>query len=159
MRIFDFLSSRKDAHGKNLPPFEFSEITEQVFIGNNACCRIHFEFNLLRRGISADISLEKEQVDHPYGVETYLWLPTEDHTAPSKENAAIGIEAIEAILKQGRKVFIHCKNGHGRGPTLYAAYLISQGMTPEQAVAAIKAKRPATHLEESQLTFLRSLAK
>lgn len=55
--------------------------------------------------------------------------------------------------------YIHCKNGHSRTPTFSAAHLIREaGMTPDEAVRHIAAKRPEIHLEESQAGFLRSLS-
>ncbi|MBI4457368.1 dual specificity protein phosphatase family protein [Candidatus Uhrbacteria bacterium] len=157
MGLFSFLNA-KDNHSNGTPPFEFSQITDQVFIGTNACCRVHFEDRLLKLGVSADISLEEKRIDHPFGIDAYLWLPTKDHTPPSRENADVGISALKKLLEQGRKVYIHCQNGHGRGPTLFAAYLISTGMKPDDAIALIAAKRPATHLEPSQIDFLRASA-
>lgn len=141
-----------------LPEFEYNEIDNGVFIGTNACCDIHFKKDLLENGIDADISLEAEKVDQPYGVKTYLWLPTIDHRPPSRENIDVGIDVLDTILTQGRKVYIHCKNGHGRAPTFYAAYLIlKRDMTADNAVAHIMAKRPTAHIEESQLAFLKDL--
>lgn len=141
-----------------LPEFEYNEIDKGVFIGTNACCDIHFEKDLLKNGVDADISLEGEKVDQPYGVKTYLWLPTIDHSPPSRENVDIGVDVLDTIITQGRKVYIHCKNGHGRGPTFYAAYLIlKRGMTADDAVTHIMTKRPTVHIEESQLAFLKGL--
>lgn len=141
------------------PAFEYSEIDEHVTIGTNACCQTHFEKSLLAKGVTADISLESEAIDRPFGIHSYLWLPTVDHTPLSTENVLVGIAALKQMIKNGQKVYIHCKNGHGRGPTLYAAYLIKEaGMSPEAAVESIKAKRPGIHLEESQRIFLQKLA-
>jgi len=140
------------------PAFEYSEITDQVFIGTNSCCQTHFEGSLLKMGVTVDISLEGEHVDRPGGVEAYLWLPTPDHHAPEIGKTLIGIAALERALDEEKKVYIHCRNGHGRAPTFFAAYLIRKnGMTPEEAVAFIKEKRPAVHLEKSQLAFLDTL--
>ena len=52
-------------------------------------------------------------------------------------------------------MYIHCKNGHGRAPTLVAAYLTTQGMSVEEAIALIKSKRPEIHLEQSQLQAIK----
>ena len=68
-------------HGKLI--FEYNKITEYIYIGTNQCCQIHFNQKLLKKGIKADISLEKEKIDAPFGVDYYLWLPVKDHTAPS----------------------------------------------------------------------------
>jgi len=146
------------AHEAGAPLFEFSEIDAHITIGTNACCETHFEERLVTLGVDADISLEGERIDRPYGVRTFLWLPTEDHTAPSRENIEVGVEALATLERQDRKVYIHCKNGHGRAPTLYAAYLImKKGLTTDDAVAAITEKRPSVHVEDAQMAVLRSL--
>ena len=147
----DFIPHRKMA---------FSQIDSQVFIGTNACCMHHFKWELLSKGITCDISLEGEAIDQPFGVDCYLWLPTPDHTAPSEHTVRVGTAALDEMLKQGRKVYIHCKNGHGRAPAFYAAYLIlKRGLDWETAWQAIVASRPEAHLEPTQLAFLQALTR
>ncbi len=137
---------------------EFSQIDEQVFIGTNKCCVDHFKIGLLDRGVSCDISLEGEMLDQPFGVECFVWLPTPDHTAPTRQNIDVGVAALDEMMKQGRKVYIHCKNGHGRAPTFYAAYLVmKQRLSVEDALARISSKRPEMHLDAAQLDLLHSL--
>lgn len=137
-----------------------SQIDSQVFIGTNACCMHHVTSELLNKGITCDISLESGAIDQPFGVDSYLWLPTPDHTAPSNHAVRVGIAALDEMLKQGRKVYIHCKNGHGRAPTFYAAYLIlKRGLDWETAWQAIVASRPEAHLEPTQLAFLQALTR
>ena len=58
-----------------------------------------------------------------------------------------------------KKVYVHCQNGHGRAPTLVAAYFIKQGKQVEDAVNLIKDKRPAIHLEEVQKQALEEFSK
>ncbi len=149
-------------HADNMhadPAFEYSMIDENVIIGTNACCQAHFDEHLLKRGVTADISLEGEMTDKPLGIMTYVWLPTPDHAAPSKENVRVGIAALKQMIANRQKVYIHCKNGHGRAPTFYAAYLIKErGMTPEEAVKIVIEKRRGAHLEESQIAFLKDFA-
>lgn len=137
---------------------EFSQMNEQVFLGTNACCMIHFKADLLDRGVTCDISLEGERLDQPFGIDCFLWLPTVDHTPPSMHDTLVGVAALSEILKEGRSVYIHCKNGHGRAPTFFAAYLIlKEGLEVNDAIARIAAKRPEIHLEPSQKQFLESL--
>ncbi len=140
------------------PIFEYSQINDQVYLGTNACCQMHFKQELLDKGVTVDISLEGEMLDQPYGVESYLWLPVLDHTPPTSDQVRIGIPTLDAALAAGKKVYIHCKNGHGRGPTFYAAYLVSNGMTPADAIGSISQKRPEIHLEPSQISFLDTVA-
>jgi protein-tyrosine phosphatase len=138
---------------------EYSRITDNIFIGTNRCCATHFDAVLMKEGISADISLEHIRIDQPFGVEMYVWLPVKDHTAPTPDQLSFGVSALERAIALGKKVYIHCKNGHGRAPTLVAAYLVAQGKSPEEAEAAIKARRPAIHLEEVQKEALQVFAK
>ncbi len=140
------------------PIFEYSQIDENVYIGTNACCQMHFDQELLQKGISCDISLEGESIDHPDGVECFLWLPTADHTPPTRDQIMTGIQSLEELLRLSKKVYIHCKNGHGRAPTFYAAFLmLKNSLTIETAIEAIRSKRPTMHLEASQINFLKSL--
>ncbi|MBA3551153.1 dual specificity protein phosphatase family protein, partial [Patescibacteria group bacterium] len=41
----------------------------------------------------------------------------------------------------GGKVYIHCRFGEGRGPTMAIAYLISTGLTLEHAIELVKKVR------------------
>jgi len=138
---------------------DYSNIEDRVYLGTNACCTAHFTQELLKKGVSDDISLEAERVDQPFGVNCFLWLPTTDHTPPSLQNTLIGVEALAEMLRQERRVHIHCKNGHGRSPTFFAAFLIlKRALAVEDAIARIAAKRPEIHIESSQKIFLESLA-
>lgn len=136
------------------PRFEYSQITEQIFVGTNMCCGIHTA-DLQHLGLDADIDLEEERSEAPPKVGVYLWLPVKDLSAPTHTQLEIGVAAIDKIVREGKKVYVHCKNGHGRGPTLVAAYFIFKGMKLEEAVAKIKEKRPEIHLEEVQIKALK----
>lgn len=137
------------------PELEFSYIVDGIYVGNNLCCQTHFDERLKRDGISADISLEEERLDEPKGVEFYLWLPVKNLSAPTQDQLDLGVANLQSLVTSGRKVYVHCRNGHGRAPTLVAAYLIKKGLSAEEAIAFIKEKRPAVHLEESQIEALK----
>ena len=145
-------------HPKRIP-FEYDQIDKQIFIGTNMCCKTHFEEDLKRKGIRADISLEAERIDHPWGVDYYLWLPTKNHYAPTQKQLSAGVNAIKHLIKNNLKVYVHCQRGHGRAPTLVAAYYISKGMTPKKAFDKIKKKRPVVHFTNVQWAALRRFAK
>lgn len=135
-------------------PFEYNQITKYIYVGTNACCKIHFSQELLNKSIKADISLDDESIDQPWGVKYFLWLPTKNDTPPTKEQLNIGASILKSLIKNKIKTYIHCKRGHGRAPTLVAAYLISQGKSVEQAIKILKSKRPSIHLEKSQIQAL-----
>jgi len=133
---------------------DISKITDQIYVGTNACCLSHYSKLLVQKGVTNDLSLEGEHVDHPYGVDSYLWLPTPDHAAPSRMNIHLGLSYMDAVLGNGGKIFIHCTNGHGRAPTLAAAWFIKEGMSVDAAIAELKKKRPEVHIEPVQKKML-----
>lgn len=133
---------------------EYDYITDGIFIGTNQCCQTHFDEKLKQEGIEADISLEEERVDTPFGIDFYTWIPTRDHAPPTPDKLEFGVSVLEKLVAMKKKVYVHCQNGHGRAPTLVAAYLIHQGKTPKEAIDFIKLKRPTIHLEEVQRSAL-----
>lgn len=133
---------------------EYDHVADGIYVGTNQCCQAHFDERLRREGITADISLEGERIDQPFGVEFYLWLPVKDKTAPSQEQLRLGAGVLEQLVSMGKKVYVHCMNGHSRAPTLVAAYLIAQGASVEKAIATISEKRLVTHLEDVQRAAL-----
>lgn len=129
---------------------EYDKITDGIYIGTNQCCQTHFDERLKKLGITADMSLEEERLDAPYGVDFYVWIPVKDHTAPKPDQLEFGVSVLEKLIAVGKKVYVHCKNGHGRAPTLVVAYFVRGGKNPEEAEALVKARRPAMHLEDVQ---------
>ena len=143
-------------HVFGLHGFDYSQISEDVFIGTNMCCQFGFNKELLSKGVRADISLEEDKVDAPLGVEYFVWLPTIDGEAPTPDKLAFGVEALEFFAAHHIKTFIHCKNGHGRAPTLFVAYLMKKGMTMDAAISLITERRPVVHFSEAQMKGLRA---
>jgi protein-tyrosine phosphatase len=135
--------------------FDYNRISNEIFIGTNMCCQFGFSKELLSKGVHADISLEKDRTDAPDGVDYFLWLPTENRTPPSPNALEIGATFIDFVVRKKIKTFIHCKNGHGRAPTLFAAYLISRGMGVQEAIKSIASKRPTIHPVASQIRALK----
>lgn len=136
-------------HGKL--KFEYSQITPQIYIGTNQCCISHFKMELIDKGIRADISLEEKSVDAPFGAEYYLWLPVKDHYSPTFKQFDVGVKFLDQLMKDGEKVYVHCKHGHGRAPTLVAAYLtLYKRMSVEEAIRFIKKYRPTAHPNKKQ---------
>ncbi len=135
--------------------FDFSKITEQIIIGSDLCgggvCLLHAD-QFKKLGVSVELNLSHEENElPPKEIETYIWLPVVDGYAPTVAQLAIGTSAMHEALKNGKVVFVHCKNGHARSPTMVVAYLVKyQGMNLEEAYKLIKEKRPESHIEESQ---------
>ncbi|MBI4114489.1 MAG: dual specificity protein phosphatase family protein [Candidatus Niyogibacteria bacterium] len=134
---------------------EYSRINRYIYIGTNFCCQIHFDKTLLNKGIATDISLEETRMDTPFGVKCYLWLPVKDHHAPTMYQFSMGVACIDRVVRNKEKVYVHCKNGHGRAPTLVAAYLLSQGMSIKAAIDFLTSRRAGVHLQQTQLNALK----
>ncbi len=145
-------------HALGLHGFDYDQIDDRIFIGTNMCCQFGFNQELLSQGVRADISLEAERVDAPEGVDYFLWLPTQDKHAPTSDKLTLGVQTIAFLVERKVKVYLHCKNGHGRAPTLFVAYLLSTGMKLEDALALLKSKRPTAHINKVQLNALKKFA-
>ena len=89
--------------------FEYDQIDENIYIGSNLCCVTHFKEELLEKGITVDISVEGEAIDQPKGIKVFCWLPTKDHTPPSGQQLQTGAELIDSVVRQNKKVYVHCQ--------------------------------------------------
>lgn len=124
------------------PIRRYSEVTPLLHIGGQQYPNGMAE--LEARGIRAVVNLRKEFDDTAAGVATdnYLHLLITDNTAPSQEQLQRGVEFIAGQIERGNGVYIHCGVGVGRAPTVAAAYLVSTGMSPDEAWAKLRAVRP-----------------
>ena len=84
----------------------------------------------------------------------YLHLPTIDQHAPSIEYLKKGVLFIQKHEKAAGKVYVHCRHGEGRGPSMILAYLIHSGMTYLDAVTLVKKVRPFILLTRAQVDRL-----
>lgn len=141
---------RNDSH-----TFDYSKITDDIYIGSDLCkgmvCPIHGpEFEALGILVELNLSVERKEIP-PDGIDVYSWLPVADGYPPTPEQLDIGTAIINEAVSKGKKVYVHCKNGHARSPTMVAAYLIRfQGKSIEEAIDLIKDIRPEIHIEENQ---------
>lgn len=148
---------RNDSH-----TFDFSRITDNIIIGSDLCkggvCLIHGE-EFKKLGVQIEINLSAENNElPPKEIETYLWIPIVDGYSPSVKQLEMGTCLMDTALSQGKRIFVHCRNGHSRSPTLVAAYLIKyQKMKVNEAIKLIKEKRPEIHIEVSQREALEEL--
>lgn len=135
---------------------DYNHIVDGIYAGNNQCCLGMLTKVFKDEKISADMSLEAERIDQPFGIEIYTWIPTVDHSIPTIDQLNLGVSVLEKLVSQNKKVYVHCKNGHGRTSTFISAYLMKKNnMTQEEAFDFIKAKRPGAHMSESQINFLK----
>eukprot|EP00977_Amphora_coffeiformis_P011147 scaffold2661_cov166-Amphora_coffeaeformis.AAC.1 len=55
-----------------------------------------------------------------------LYLPTVDHFEPSVKDLAATVRFIQRHKKQGSRVYVHCRAGHGRSAAGVFAWMLSQ---------------------------------
>ena len=77
-------------------------------------------------------------------------VPIEDMEPPSQEQLDRCVSAIARAIAQQMGVVVHCGAGLGRTGTVLAAYLVSKGMSPAEALARIRRLRPGSIETEAQ---------
>jgi ADP-ribosyl-[dinitrogen reductase] hydrolase len=88
----------------------------------------------------------------------HLWLPIRDYSVPDAAWEGRWAEVgprIHAILGRGGRVGIHCMGGLGRTGTIASLILIEEGMTAEEAIAAVRQARPGAVESLLQEHYLR----
>ncbi|UOE52499.1 dual specificity protein phosphatase family protein [Mucilaginibacter sp. SMC90] len=140
-----------------MPRLRRCQITADLFLGS--------QYNLvgLRKmkalGITAIINMRMHSVysEAQYEGFNYLHLPTPDNTPPPLEVLQKGADFADKEIKKNGKVYIHCRQGLGRGPTMCTAYLLKTGLTLEDALAMIRKVRPFINPRPGQLERLKEL--
>jgi protein tyrosine phosphatase (PTP) superfamily phosphohydrolase (DUF442 family) len=124
------------------PIRSMSQITPQLHVGGQY--RRRGWHRLASRGITAVVNLRMEFDDSDADIapEHYLYLPAADDTPPTLDQLHAGVAFIAEEIAQGGGVYVHCGAGVGRAATMAAAYLVSTGLTPDQAWARIQDVRP-----------------
>ncbi len=139
------------------PMVRYSQVTPQLIVAGQYQKRGWTV--LQKRGVTASINMRSEFDDVEAGIAPtqHLRLIVEDNTPPTIDQLQRGVDFITHEIKNGGKVYIHCAAGIGRAPTMAAAYLVSTGLSPEQAWKQIKRVRPfirPTPGQEAQINEL-----
>lgn len=142
-----------------LPQANKSEITPQLYLGGQY--RHIGTYRLKRLGITGIINMRITPYHSPHRISfaKILHLPTTDQHAPTLTQLKKGVQFIQEEIKNGGKVYIHCRLGEGRGPTMTLAYLISTGMTYDDAFSLVKSIRPFINPTTVQIHRLKELEK
>jgi dual specificity MAP kinase phosphatase len=140
-----------------VPRLKRSQITANLFLGG--------QYNLrgLKRlkaiGITAIVNMRMHSIYNIAHYEgfAYLHLPTIDNAPPSLEDLIKGATFIETHIENKGKVYIHCRQGLGRGPSMAIAYLIKIGTTYEDAFKLVKQVRTFINPRSAQIKRLKEL--
>lgn len=150
--------SRLGDHGRLPPIRRLSRLTDRLWLGGQINAAGWAK--LQRWSVEALVNLRVEWDDRRSGIHAphYLWLPTMDGTPPALEQLQRGVAFIHEQISAGRGVYVHCAGGLGRAPSLVICYLIGRGLSPEQAIAFVKARRPFIQLSARQQAAIRAFA-
>ncbi len=85
-----------------------------------------------------------------------LHIPVPDFSAPTLEQLQRFLAEVELTLRSNQALCVHCAAGKGRTGTFLAAYLISQGMSAEQAITRIRELRPGSIESVEQISALQA---
>lgn len=141
------------------PTVKRSMITPHIYLGGQY---YHLGLKKLRQlGITAIVNMRTSPIPQSVDKNYFdtLHIPTPDLHAPPLEKLKEGISFIHKQISHGGKVYIHCRLGEGRGPTMTIAYLMSAGLTYEDAYKAVKTVRTFIQLTPHQVSVLKQLEK
>ena len=100
--------------------------------------------SLRARGIGAIVSVIERPLDEglirSLGLR-YLHLPVQDYDAPTIQQIEEFLAFMEDSDADGA-VVVHCYAGQGRTGCMLACALVHHGMSPEDAIREVRAKRP-----------------
>jgi hypothetical protein len=139
----------------SIPVLRYSRLSDYLYVGS-AFGQLGRKF-LQNAGIRHYVSLRTRPPQSTVGG-NYLHLPTQDEAPIAMHHLARAISFIEDCETRGDKVYIHCRVGIGRAPTLAIAYLMYRGMPLGEAIALVRSVRPFILISPAQTEQLRHLA-
>ena len=140
-----------------IPSLRKCQITADLFLGSQYT-KLGLK-KLRELGVTAIVNMRMHNVyvKARYEGIKYLHLPTVDNTAPTLKDLITGAAFIENEIRNKGKVYVHCRQGLGRGPTMALAYLIKTGLTYDDAFSLVKRVRNFISPRPSQISRLREL--
>ena len=88
----------------------------------------------------------------------WLHAPIADFTAPDLDLLERVIAFVDASLAAGTPVVVSCGAGLGRTGTILAGCLVARGQSPDDAIAAVRARRPGSIETSAQEALIRRYA-
>lgn len=152
-RWFDYLHRRI----VGIPTLKHSQISANLFLGGQY--NLRGLKKLKQMGITAIVSMREDATykEAQFNGIKFLHLPTVDNTPPRLKDLIDGAEFVDAEIKNHGKVYIHCRQGLGRGPSMVIAYLLKLGTTYDDAYALVKRVRTFINPRPSQVARLKEL--
>ena len=129
---------------KRRHPFEYSQITDQLFI---AAWPTGEDYDVLKDlGVRLVINMDWVPADEKLNEPPLSLLALTEIDTPltpmSMENIWKGVDRAQETFDQGERVMVYCKGGVHRSVVMACCILISQGYSAEEAMALVKERRP-----------------
>jgi protein-tyrosine phosphatase len=155
--FFDYLYDNIYRLIAGMPRLSRCQVTAHLFIGS--------QYNLLglkklkALGVTAIVNMRMHNTYNEAVHEgiKYLHLPTIDNTPPPLDVLVKGANFIDEEIRNKGVVYVHCRQGLGRGPTMAMAYLIKLSMTYKEAYDMVRKVRIFINPRPGQVRRLKEL--
>ncbi|MDF2430532.1 MAG: hypothetical protein JWP44_163 [Mucilaginibacter sp.] len=155
--FFDYVYDNIHRVITGMPQLKRCQITAHLFLGS--------QYNLVgleklkALGVTAIVNMRMHDTyeEAVYEGIKYLHLPTVDNTPPPMDILMKGADFVDEEIKNKGIVYVHCRQGLGRGPTMAMAYLIKIGMTYEDAYKMVRKVRVFINPRPGQIKRLKEL--
>ncbi|MFC1576893.1 dual specificity protein phosphatase family protein [Candidatus Omnitrophota bacterium] len=141
--------------------FKFSWITKNIAVGS--VFKTEDAPKIKKMGVDAIIEIRSEGRDDEkrlkeLGIE-YLHVDVVDRYAPTQKQLNTIYGFALPLLRQNKKIFIHCQNGYGRSPLVVISILVEKGMSVGDALQLAKDKHSELAFTPQQEKFMYDLMK
>ncbi len=114
-----------------------------------------------KEGVKLIVSANFEGVDPAaaaaWGIDQ-VSIPVPDFEAPSMTQMMDFVTLTRSRLDAGDRVAVHCTAGLGRTGTFLAVWFVADGMTADEAIAHVRARRPGSIETISQIAAIEDYA-
>jgi protein-tyrosine phosphatase len=102
--------------------------------------------DLVAAGVTLFLDLTHEGELDPYSTlvappARYVNMPIRDFSVPTKDALVATLDEIDAELRVGGLVYVHCWAGCGRTGIVVGSWLVRHGVEPNEALARIREAR------------------
>jgi hypothetical protein len=142
--MFDPVKKRFYRFLKTYRPFNYSQITDQLYI---AAWPVGENYNeIVGLGVRLVINMDWVPADPKLSEAPLQVLTLRTHDSPVTpmplEKIWTGVRAAGETIAKGDRVMVYCKVGRHRSATMACCILVSQGFTADEAIQKVREKRP-----------------